>query len=145
MTSKVAAVFLINKHNQILLYLRDDKSSIPYPNMWAVLGGHIENGESIIQGLKREIREEIIDKRTSKGYELKSPQYIGRLNDLVGNEVYIYKEKIERTLDELILTEGQKLGYFSYDEAICLRIPAPLEEFLKENKKEIFVESTKQL
>ena len=50
-------IILFNTNNQILLVLRDNKDSIPFPNTWNLLGGILENGESPEECIRKEIRE----------------------------------------------------------------------------------------
>lgn len=130
MKGKVAAVIFLNEENELLLYLRDDKPSIPYPNSWALIGGHIEKNETILEALKREVKEEI-------DFEIKNPSYIDLFDDGAENEVYIYKSRINEKIENMELKEGQKLGYFSFEEAIKLKIPEPFKEFLIKNKEKI--------
>ena len=56
---KVVIVFLHNDFNSYLLQLRDFKSSIIFPGHWGAFGGAIEEGESPIVALSRELTEEI--------------------------------------------------------------------------------------
>jgi 8-oxo-dGTP diphosphatase len=30
----------------LIIYLRDDKPDIPFPNHWDLIGGHVEEGET---------------------------------------------------------------------------------------------------
>jgi len=128
----VAAVVLMNEQNKLLLYLRDNKPSIDYPDNWALLGGHVEKDETPPEALKRELREEI-------GHELVNPIFLGCFDDRVGNVCYMYKDKINKKLSEIVLTEGQRLGYFSLEEVIKIKLPSPLLDFLMENKERIFM------
>ena len=43
---KIAAVILENDNDEILLYLRDKKPGIPFPDCWDLIGGHVEEGET---------------------------------------------------------------------------------------------------
>tara|TARA_Y100000310_G_scaffold316251_1_gene367726 strand:- start:58 stop:456 length:399 start_codon:yes stop_codon:yes gene_type:complete len=129
---KVACVILINGENQLLAYLRDDKQSIPFPNNWAVLGGHVEEGETILEALKRELKEEI-------DYDVQDPVFIKEFDDRAGCLVYVYRANIDKKLTELTLTEGQKLGYFSFEEFITLTIPEAFREFLIKHKERILI------
>lgn len=45
--------------DRILTILRDDKSNIPYPNMWELPGGGREGGESHFKCVAREVFEEL--------------------------------------------------------------------------------------
>ena len=128
MEGKVAVVFLVNKKKEMMFYLRDNLPTIPDPDLWAVLGGHLEKGETPKQALFREIKEEI-------DYDLKDALFVGILKDIVGNTVYIFRSEIFKELDECTLNEGQRLAYFNYDDALLLKMPPALKEFLIENKE----------
>ena len=131
MRGKVAAVILINPQRKLLFYLRDNKKSIPYPNTWAMIGGHLKKGERTLTALKREVFEEI-------GIHIKNPILIGKFDDLVGNEVIIYKSKIDVDIKNLELTEGKKLKYFYLDKFLKIKkVPFPLKNFLKTHKDKI--------
>jgi 8-oxo-dGTP diphosphatase len=40
---KIAAIIFENDDNKLLLFLRDNKQSIPFPNTWDLIGGHMED------------------------------------------------------------------------------------------------------
>ncbi len=50
---QIAQVLLLDRHNRLLIYLRDDKPEIPFPNHWDFFGGHVEEGETPEQALVR--------------------------------------------------------------------------------------------
>ena len=129
---QVASVVLLNEKNEMLLYLRDNKKSIPYPSYWSTLGGHVEEDEKPLQALRREVREEI-------GFEVENPVFLGNFDDKAGNEVYLYKAPINKRIEELVLTEGQELRFFELQEIHRLKLPPPLKEFLIKNRDQIFV------
>ena len=54
-----SSIIFINDNNEILLFLRDDKPSIPFPNMWDLPGGHVEENETPEQSIVREMKEEL--------------------------------------------------------------------------------------
>lgn len=59
MKSKAAGcIFASVNTGRILLNYRSEQVS-SYPNTWAFWGGKIEPGEKIVQGLSREVREEV--------------------------------------------------------------------------------------
>jgi 8-oxo-dGTP diphosphatase len=131
MLRKVAAVIFVNNKNEILLLLRDDKPSIPYPNTWGLIGGHTEENETCEQALFREVKEEI-------GYDIENPEFIGKFNDKSGAIVYAYRSSINKKVEELHLTEGQKLCFFSFNDIMQLKnLPMPLNFFLLKNKESI--------
>jgi 8-oxo-dGTP diphosphatase len=103
---QIAQVLLLDRHNRLLIYLRDNKPEIPFPNHWDFFGGHVEVGETPEQALVREVMEEL-------GVNLPGWDFFRRYECLSGdaysNTKYIYRARIDRTAEELTLYEGQRL------------------------------------
>ncbi len=57
--SDAAVALIVVDRTQYLLQLRDDKSGIFYPGHWGLFGGAIDSGETLEQGLRRELLEEL--------------------------------------------------------------------------------------
>jgi 8-oxo-dGTP diphosphatase len=100
-----ASILFINHEDRVLLFLRDNKVGIPFPNMWDVLGGNVENGESPLQCIVREMNEEI-------EYRLDKPALFD-VRDMDDRIEFTYWKREEFDLNKVILHEGQKLKWFS--------------------------------
>jgi len=102
------SIIFVNDAGQVLLLLRDDNPAIPYPNMWDLPGGHVEPDETPRECIVREMREEM-------GLEL---------TDFEPASVMEFSDRFEHTfwtranlqIDEINLTEGQRLQWFSREE-----------------------------
>lgn len=103
---EIAQALLFDRDNKLLIYLRDDKPAIPFPNHWDFFGGHVEEGETPEQALCRELQEEI-------GVTLESWRLFRRYQCLTGdvypNTKYIYQARVECRGGDLTLYEGQRL------------------------------------
>lgn len=98
-----------NSEGKILLQLRDDKPDIPFPNFWYLPGGALEEfDKSPEDGLMREMQEEMgitLDKlQLHKKYEWDD------------KDEYVYVVPLDLNVNEIQLTEGQKIQYFSREE-----------------------------
>jgi 8-oxo-dGTP diphosphatase len=106
---KGSSIIFINEEGQILLFLRDNKSDLPYQNMWDVPGGHVETDESPEKCIIREMKEEmdlVLDE-----FELFSKiEFEDRIE-------YTFWARADLDIDEIKLTEGQQLKWFTRDEA----------------------------
>jgi 8-oxo-dGTP diphosphatase len=130
---EIAQVLLVDRQGRLVIYLRDDKPDIPFPNHWDLIGGHVEAGETPEQALVRETKEEI-------GLELKQWRFFRRYECLAGdaypNIKFIYHAKIDCLAAELPLFEGQRLIGIAPQERFEYRfaniVGKILDEFIAE-------------
>lgn len=107
--SSGSKVILFDKDGKLVIYLRDNKPDIPFPNTWDLLGGGVEEGETPEQAAIRELEEEI-------GI---SVQTVHKLSDYVVMDRWIFHifwAKIDVPVAELTLREGQRLEGIRLDE-----------------------------
>lgn len=110
---KIAAIILENDSSELLLYLRDNKPGIPFPDCWDLIGGHVEEGETPEEALIREVKEELgitLDEfRFFRRYEC-------RTGDAYPNEKYIFAGRIDIPIENITLYEGERPKYFKRSE-----------------------------
>lgn len=110
---EIAAIILENDKGEFLLYLRDNKPDIPFPDHWDLIGGHVEEGEKPEEALVREVKEELdIDIKDYSFYK----KYVCLTGDAYENTKYIYTGKINLPIEEVSLLEGVRPQYFSREE-----------------------------
>ncbi|MBF6345127.1 NUDIX hydrolase [Nocardia cyriacigeorgica] len=109
-------IILANPRHEVLMYLRDDKPDILYPNMWSLLGGMIEAGETPAECVVREIEEEI-------GVQL-DPDTVQFLctRDLDFGIEHTFTAAVDFDIDDVVLTEGQGLRWFSQADAATTQL-----------------------
>jgi 8-oxo-dGTP diphosphatase len=103
-------IVMVNSAEEVLLYLRDDKPTIKFPNTWCLPGGYLEEGERPHDCIRREIDEEM-------GVVL-APEEVRPLcseQRSYGIEHTFWTE-VDLDLDQVVLTEGQRLKWFSRKE-----------------------------
>lgn len=124
---EIAAIIFENDKGEFLLYLRDNKPTIPFPDHWDLIGGHVEEGETPEQALVREVKEEL-------GMDLKDYKFYKRFECLTGdayeNIKYIYTGRINIPLEEITLYEGVKPQYFSAEEIPHVKFANILKEIV---------------
>lgn len=108
MKRKGTSIIFYNEKNCLLLFLRDDKPGLPYANMWDIPGGHVEKGESPDECIVREMKEEI-------GVDIGVP-YLFNVYDFDVRIEYVYVSQCQYQIENLSLTEGQALRWFSEKE-----------------------------
>jgi 8-oxo-dGTP diphosphatase len=110
---EIAAIILENDNREFLLYLRDNKPDIPYPDHWDLIGGHVEEGETPEEALVREVKEELdIDLKEYTFYK----KYECLTGDAYENIKHIYSGKINLPIEEITLLEGVRPQYFTREE-----------------------------
>ena len=58
MKSRVVGVVLLRQDGAALLQHRDDKPGLRHAGVWVMPGGHVDPGETLEMGARRELREE---------------------------------------------------------------------------------------
>jgi 8-oxo-dGTP diphosphatase len=110
---EIAAIILENDKGEFLLYLRDNKADIPFPDYWDLIGGHVEEGETPEEALVREVKEELdIDLKDYKFFK----RYECLTGDAYENTKYIYSGRINLPIEKITLLEGVRPQYFSREE-----------------------------
>ncbi len=117
-----ADIIIINSQQKVLLVLRDNKSSIPFPNTWALLGGFIEENESPEATIRRELVEEM---ELQLGEIKFFKSYFWQECD-----EHIFWTRLDLDISQITLHEGQKLAYFSREEINQLEFASHYDRIL---------------
>lgn len=125
---KGAGIILLNSKNEVLLLLRDNNLGIPYPNMWDIPGGMVEENEVPEQTVRREIKEEM---------EIDNLGEIKLFNVFTTENItdYIFWKRMDIIPEEINLHEGQIIKYFNREQIkniqLAFNYNFVLDEFFK--------------
>ena len=125
-TGSGAAAMLITPDGRYLMQHRDDIPGIWFPGHWGLFGGAVEDAETPLQAMRRELEEEL-------GIKGREPRYFSQvIFDLGDPEAgfrrrYFYILDIEeREVAGFTLGEGQGMRLFSAGELLAGDLPRRL-------------------
>jgi 8-oxo-dGTP diphosphatase len=112
----VVKSLILDKQGRYLMQLRDDVPTITFPGYWSLFGGAVENEETLINGIRRELDEElsfsplILDLFLSYSYSLINENIINR-------KVTVFIAPIEDSqIKKLKLKEGENFSFMNLAE-----------------------------
>ena len=124
---QVATALLFDRNNKLLIYLRDDKPEISFPNHWDLFGGHVEANETPEQALVRELKEElninVVNFEFYNAFE--------SFTEAKPNTKFVFVVHIKEAAEELTLYEGQYLKGIDLSERSNYKFANMLAEILE--------------
>ena len=119
-----AGIIFLNSNNEVLLLLRDNNQSIPYPNMWDIPGGKVEKNEIPEETVKREMKEEM---------EISDLGEIKLFNIFTSENLtdYIFWKRFDIIPEDIKLQEGQKIKYFNREQIRDMKLAFNYNEVLE--------------
>ncbi len=124
-----------NRRGEVLLQLRDDKPTIPYPGCWGTFGGQIEQGELPEAAMLREIEEEL-------DYRPKGINPYG-LYTCDGYDIHMFRTvDPDFSLAGLEVREGQRAGFFSCADLDSAPFAFNCREILQDYFRRFHAETT---
>ena len=124
MKRKGTSIIFVNDQHQVLLFLRDDKPTIPYPNTWDVPGGHVEAGETPEACIIREMKEEM--DLTLEEFERFS------VMEFTDRKEYTFWKQANLDIEKIDLQEGQGLRWFTELEAKNTKLAYGFNEIIED-------------
>ena len=123
---KNGGVLLVCKETGNFL-LGERAKNIPFPDCWALFGGSVEEGESVLEGVKRELMEETQIPSDNIIYELFEVQ------TTFGDPYHFYLGYCDKEFECKLNEETQRYGWFNLNS-----LPKPLFPTLYSSLVRIF-------
>ena len=103
-------LLIVTEDGGLLLHHRDDKPEIPNPDCWAGFGGAVEDGETVEDAVRREVREET-------GVQIADPIFLTEAVDHEGDGRTVSLFYIVGGVrpDDIDLHEGAGVGVHSIE------------------------------
>ncbi len=122
-----AKIFIKNDAlDKYLFVLRDNIDTIPEPNTWSLIGGGLEDNETPLEAVNREISEEI----NIHIYDVHPFHKMAKTHTVQGKQhpitgYYFIGKTDESDIEKIQIKEGQKASFFTLDEILSVKNISP--------------------
>ena len=140
-TSDAVVALILVDGRRYLLQLRDESPGIFFPGHWGTFGGALDRGETFLQGLRRELFEELELEFEEATYFTSFDIDYSFAGLCVYRRAYYVVDIKEEALAGLTLHEGAAMRAFTFEEFQTLDKVTPYDGFavwLHANRERIF-------
>jgi len=108
--TRFACVVPVDERGWVLLQERDEHARIA-PEKWGTVGGHLEQGESFLEGAVRELEEETGLALEASGFvELGEYELVHPETDSL-DRIAAFATRVDATDDDIVLGEGRQIVF----------------------------------
>lgn len=114
------SILLLTNNSKIILQHRDNIGGIEHPGYWGLIGGWIEESESPLSAIRREVAEELysLDGSTIEIKDLKL--MLSDYRNDKGWIEYVFTGKLTNHFEILGIREGQNMSEFPLESSVFL-------------------------
>ena len=124
-----AAALILIDNRRYLMQLRDQTPGIFYPGHWGAFGGSLNEGETYLEALRRELREELELEFESAVYFTSIDVDYSFAGLGVLRRAYYVVNIEENALARLKLHEGTEMRDFTVEELLALNNVTPYDSY----------------
>ena len=123
------AALLVHEDGRYIMQLRDSKPEIFYPGHWGCFGGAVESGETPVDALRRELREEILFEMTGANRFTQFDFDFSPLGYAKVYRIYFEVKVPDAAFRRFVLREGEDLKAFHGENLLVTRRVTPYDAF----------------
>ncbi len=127
------AILMLN--GNYILQLRDDKPTIAAAGQWSLFGGTMQNGETPLQSIKREVYEELSIKPAEYSY-LWFVDYFAPF-EKTAIRTWFFTSDVTTVWPGYRLREGKTVRTFRFEQLVELDIPQVMYQTLERFQQQV--------